>query len=228
MPDVSILERPVFGVAEAADLLGLQTQRVRGWLDGYTRQRRTYPPVIRTYPSGSDLVTWGEYVELDYLRQYRGMDVSLQSLRGVIQHLREELKTPYPLASAQAFVYERELVWQVQQDAQLPSTLAIVVRTGQGLALGTTAARFLRKVEFEWVDSGAIVRLRPAGQTSPVVMDPTIRFGRPTIGGATTERLWELHDAGDTVEWIAESYGLQIHDVRAAIAFEEQHQLAAA
>jgi hypothetical protein len=31
---VSILERPVYGVAEAAGLLGLRPDRTRAWLDG--------------------------------------------------------------------------------------------------------------------------------------------------------------------------------------------------
>lgn len=45
--DVAILERPVFGLGEAADLPGLGTARVRAWLDGYTRTEVTYPPVTR-------------------------------------------------------------------------------------------------------------------------------------------------------------------------------------
>jgi len=34
----SILERPVYGVSEAAGLLGLRADRARAWLDGYERQ----------------------------------------------------------------------------------------------------------------------------------------------------------------------------------------------
>ena len=54
----SILERPVYGVAEAAGLLGLRSDRTRAWLDGYTSGGVTYQPVIRREPTGDDLVTW--------------------------------------------------------------------------------------------------------------------------------------------------------------------------
>ena len=40
-----------------------------------------YAPVIRPEPTGDDLVTWGEFVELGYLREYRRKGVPLQRLR---------------------------------------------------------------------------------------------------------------------------------------------------
>jgi len=54
---VSILERPVYGVAEAASVLGLQSDRTRAWLDGYQRRDVRYDPVIRPEPNGDDVVT---------------------------------------------------------------------------------------------------------------------------------------------------------------------------
>ncbi len=77
----SILERPVYGVYEAAGLLGLRSDRARSWLDGYERSGVRYPPVIREEHTGEDLVTWGEFVELGYLREYRRKGVPLQQLR---------------------------------------------------------------------------------------------------------------------------------------------------
>lgn len=56
---VSVLERPVYGVAEAAGYLGLRSDRVRAWLDGYDRTGTSYPPVGREALTGSDLVAWG-------------------------------------------------------------------------------------------------------------------------------------------------------------------------
>ena len=60
------------------------------------------------------------------------------------------------------------------------------------------------------------------GPASPVVIDPRVRFGRPNVSGVATERLWELFDAGETVEQIVSGYDLAGEDVRAAIGYEEQ------
>jgi len=93
MSSVTILERPVYGLAQAASLLGLRSARVRAWLDGYERKGVSYQPVIREEPTGDDLVTWGEFVELGYLREYRE-EVALQRIRPVIASLRKAYSTP--------------------------------------------------------------------------------------------------------------------------------------
>ena len=51
-------------------------------------------------------------------------------------------------------------------------------------------------------------QIRPLGKVSPVVIDPLVRFGRPAVSGVATERLWELFDAGESVEEIAAGYEL--------------------
>lgn len=109
---VSVLDRPVYGVAQAAALLGLRGDRVRAWLDGYQRGGHDYPPVVRSESAGLDIVTWGEFVELGYLREYR-VDVSLQRIRPVIAELKSRYGTSYPLAHARPWVYDHELVLSV-------------------------------------------------------------------------------------------------------------------
>jgi hypothetical protein len=54
-----ILERPVYGVAEAAGLLGLRSDRACAWLDGHERGEVRYAPVIRPEQTSDKIVTWG-------------------------------------------------------------------------------------------------------------------------------------------------------------------------
>lgn len=209
-------------MSEAAGLLGLRSDRVRAWLDGYERSGVRYPPVIRVEPTGEEIVTWGEFVELGYLREYRRKGVPLQRLRPVIDELRREFGTPYPLATARPYVYGKDLVLELQRKNAIPAAIAIVIQSGQTIALADEAMRFFKKVEFEPPGEGDVCRLRPAGAASPVVIDPLVRFGRPSVEGVATERLWELHDAGDSVEDIAEGYDMSTESVRAAVSYEEQ------
>lgn len=218
----SLLQRPVYGITEAAGLLGLRPDRTRAWLDGYERQGVSYPPVIRSEHTGDEIVTWGEFVELGYVREYRRKGVPLQRLRPVIDELRREFATPYPLATSRPYVYGKELVLELQERTDLPAAIAIVVRSGQQILLTDEAKRFFGKVEFDHAGAGEARRLLPAGQASPVVIDPLVRFGRPAVAGVATERLWELFDAGETLEEIADGYELMPHLVGAAVAYEEQ------
>lgn len=214
---VEVLDRPVYGISEAARLLGLRPRRVRAWLDGYERAGHRYPPVVRT-AAGAELVTWGEFVELGYLREYRLADVALQRIRPVINQLRQEYGTPYPLAHHRPWVYDRELVLRVQEQVGLDPAFAIVVRTGQQLVLSDVAERFVRRVEFE---ADAVVRWRPAGPHSPVVVDPLRGFGMPQVGGVATERIFELIEAGESIDDVAAGYDLPAELVRNASAYEE-------
>lgn len=218
----SILERPIYGVSEAAALLGLRADRARAWLDGYARRGWSYAPVIRVEPTGDDVVTWGEFVELGYLREYRRKGVPLQRLRPVIDELRREFDTLYPLATAKPYVLGKELVLELQEKNGIPPAIAIVIRSGQQILLAQDAHRFLKKVEFDPPDQGDVRRLLPAGPASPVVIDPLVRFGRPSVQGVATERLWELFDAGESIADIAEAYEMPSDLIRAAIAYEEQ------
>lgn len=102
----------------------MHPHRVRAWLDGYERRGVRYTPVIRETPSGDGIVTWGEFVELGYLREYCRCEVPLQRLRPVIDELRREFGTPYPLATNRPYVMGKELVLSIQERNELPAALA--------------------------------------------------------------------------------------------------------
>lgn len=178
--------------------------------------------------TGNDIVSWGEFVELGYLREYRRKGVPLQRLRPLIDELRAEFATPYPLATGKPFIHGKELVLQLQEKNDIPRSIAIVVSSGQTIAFASETMRFLKKVEFNPPHDGDFRHLYPAGTASPVVIDPLRSFGRPAVEGIATERLWELFDAGEPFEEIADSYELSREDVRAAIAYEEQQRSLAA
>ena len=64
-------------------------------------------------------------------------------------------------------------------------------------------------------------RWRPdANADSPVIIDPDIRSGRPSVGGISTEILWEQADAGEDERDLADTYGLNVTQVRWALAYE--------
>ena len=213
-----VLDRPTYGISQTAHLLGLRPDRVRSWLDGYHRHGRKYPPVVRADHTGSEIVTWGEFIELGYLREYRRADVALQRIRPVIARLREGLGTPYPLAHHRPWVYDRELVLAAQEAEGLEPALAIVVRTGQEIMLSVVAEQFVKRIEFE---GDTARRWYPAGRFSPVVVDPTYSFGMPTVAGVATENLYELVAAGETIADVANGYDLTEEQVRSACMYEE-------
>ena len=216
------LERPVYGMSQAARLLGLRTDALRRWIDGYERAGTTYAPVIREERTGSDTVTWGEFVEAGYLREYRAKQVTLQYLRPVIAILREELGVRYPLATLKPYTSGRSLALKVQKQVGLDPSLNIVVLGRDGtVQLTDPAEAFLEKVDFDDDGTRDARRLYPLGRAVPVVLDPDHGFGEPTLtSGARTEAIAELVAAGEPRDRVAAVYDITVDDVDAAVRYE--------
>lgn len=219
---VGVLGRSLYSVSEAARLLEIPSQKLRRWLDGFTTGGQFYPPVIRPERTGSDEVSWAEFVEAGFLREYRVRRVSLQKLRPVVEQMRRAFGVPYPLAHFKPLVdhSKRELVFGFQQEADLEPELYLVLRgreTWQTIWAEPVRA-FLEKVEFD--PDGVAERMRPLGKGSPVVIDPSVSFGVPQVRGIRTEILAEAYAVGQQLPALAELYGLTVADVEAALRWE--------
>lgn len=229
---VNLLERPVYGFGQADSILGLKTGTARRWIDGYDRGGRRYLPVVRQTRTGVDLITWGEFVEARLLAQFRESGVPMLRMRPVIERLREEFDTPYPLATAGALLETsgKEIVRRVQVDLGLEEQLQlVVVRTGQTVLQWTQpVAAFQRSLS--WGGRGAkrlVVSLQPDLEVVNVSADPLRSSGAPTVRGVRTEIIAELFRAGDSLEEIAASYGLSKAEVDAAVRYELRSRAAA-
>jgi uncharacterized protein (DUF433 family) len=227
----SLLDRELYDEALAAEVLRVPSSTLHWWLEGGDQRGRHYEPVLRPQSTGSKTVTWGEFVEARYLREYRRtLGVQLSSLRQFIGYLRYQLGVPYPLAQAQPWVGPgRHLLVAAQEAADLPAELWVCVEPQSGITLLThPAERFLERVSFDGDEDGIVIRLHPAGKESPVVIDPQVRFGAPAVGGIPTETLAEVVNAGDSIEMVAQEFGLPLEVVIAALGYESRQARQAA
>ncbi len=205
--------------AAAARLLRVAPATLHYWLEGRPRGTKTYKPVIREEATGSNRVTWAEFVEAGLLRQYRRThNVPMVELRNFIESLRQELRVPYPLAHARPFVSGRKLVVEAQTQAGLDADFALVAQVGGQYVLTPAAQEFYERVTW---DGDVAAQWRPdPNPDSPVVVDPEVRFGAASVGGISTVILRELDLAGEDETDLAETFGLTAAQVRWALAYE--------
>ncbi|MEI2702121.1 MAG: DUF433 domain-containing protein [Baekduia sp.] len=229
MPNVvHLAERPLYGFAQVDHLLGLPAGTASRWIEGYERAGKTYDPVIRPAPTGELIANWGEFVETRLLAEYRDAGVPVLNMRPAIERLREELQTPYPLASAQMWLHVegKELVRAIEEKVGLERRLRLVeVRTGQMLGWSRSVESFLKSLEWSDGDDTSdgdptVVRLRPESDIDQVVIDPLRGFGEPVVRGVRTEVIAELMRAGESTSGIADTYELDQASVEAALRFE--------
>lgn len=218
-----ILELPLYSFSEAARLLELQPYKLRRWVNGAVVQGVTYPPVIRLAPTGSNEVTWAEFVEAGFLREYRVRGVTLQHIRPFIEAMRQSQGVRYPLAHFRPQVSRSDHqlmveLKQLQDDVGLDEDLALVKVVSGQLVWAEAMRAFLDKVEFD--PDGVSRRMHPLGLGDPVVIDPEIAFGIPQIRGIRTETIAEAIATGESPRQISESYGLHEDEVMAAVRWE--------
>lgn len=216
----TLLDRPVYGMAQVDHVLRLKGGTAQRWIDGYIRGGKHYPPVVRLETTESDTVTWGEFVEARLLAEYRSAGSSLQRMRPAIDELRKIFHPVYPLAHARPFlnVAGRELVMEVQQAVGLDNALRIVVvRNGQ-VVLAEPAQQFVRAADFGTGD--LVERIKPVADIEDVIIDPLRQFGEPVVRSVRTEVIAEQLRAGETVDGIAELFSLPRGLVEAAIRYE--------
>lgn len=221
---VTILDREMYTEAAAARLLRVAPSTLHWWLEG--RPPR-YRPVIRPEPTGSRTVTWAEFVEAVLLRSYRrDHDVPLKELRDFIDKLRDEFKVPYPLADRRPYIGPgRKLLIDLQRRSHLdPDFCLVAVANGQAV-LTAPGEEFFERVTWSGNEPTA---WRPHDDpASLVTISPLVRFGRPAVGGVSTEAIAGELEAGASVEEVAEDFGVDVEAVRWAHSYELA-QLAAA
>jgi uncharacterized protein (DUF433 family) len=222
---ITVLEREIFSEAEAARYLRVAQSTLHYWLEGGTRRGKTYPPVIRSEPRGARAVTWAEFVEAGLLREYRReLMVPMLELRAFIDRLRSELGIPYPLAHAQPFVGDRQLVWEAQEAVGLDPDFCLVAEVRGQLVLTGPSESFFSRVT--WRDDVAAAWRPHSDPDSPVRIDPEVRFGRPAVHGISTETLWEHVDEGEDPEETADAFGLTLAEVQWALSYESGRRAA--
>jgi len=221
----TVLEREMYTEAGAARLLRVAPATLHYWLEGRPRGTKTYKPVIRSEPTGSNRVTWAEFVEAGLLRQYRrAHNVPMVELRNFIESLRQGLGVPYPLAHARPFVSGHKLVIEAQAKARLDVDFALVAQVGGQYILTPAAQAFYDRVSWE---GDVAARWRPdANEHSPVGLDPAVRFGAVSVGGISTSILREQDLAGEDEADLADTFGLTIAQVQWALAYEMANQAA--
>lgn len=221
-----LLERPTYAMRDVDRLLRLSRGTAQRWIDGYTRGRRAYEPVVRLEATGSDVVTWGDFVETRLLAEYRLSGAAMANMRRSVVRLREELQIKYPLALARTWVRQegRELVRAAQSDADVDATYQLVVVRNDQLVLAHQVSRFVESVDFSPTTRGDAVveRIFPEPDLRGVTFDPTRKSGFPVITGRgiPTEVIAEQVRAGDSLASIAGSYDLSPGEVESAVRYE--------
>lgn len=211
---------------EAARLAGVPCAELRRWLLGYRRGKgdsaHTSPPLWTPEPlaAGINGLSFHDLLEIRFVKHFRRLGISLQTIRIAAQNAREILGSDYPF-TCKGFQTDGRTIFADAIAASGDPEL-IDLRRRQYVIQHVLRPSLLAGIEYE---NGGPARWYPMERSKVVVLDPEIAFGKPVVTevGVRTDI---LHDA-----WLAESknagrvaavYEVPVKAVEAAIRFEQR------
>ena len=172
---------------------------------------KRYEPVIERDSEAS--LTFGDLVELMYVRGFRDAGVPLFELRTTAAKFRREWKVAYPLATRKFATDGKGLLIELGGSWQH-------ALTGQKQA-------FFEEVGRQLVHTGDLTsEWRPLGKNRSVVLNPDRAFGKPIddVSGAHTYVLARSLMAEEDANLVAWWFGTSTDSVLDAAEFEKLFQ----
>lgn len=230
-PPVS--EWPTYTYPQVDKLLELSSGTAKRWVNGYVRNDRQYPPIVRKQPKPTSWVTWGEFLETRLMANYRDIDqVPVQHIRRAVERLRERTGDRHPLTKWSTFIQSsgRELLFEVQDPPNERDAFLFIERLVDGqLHLLPWVQEYVESVVDDEVDDDNITAIRPDVAFPEIVCVARRRGGRPTVRGRNVlaRTVADLVAAGERVEEVAEWYAISAEQVDQAWRYVRAHAAAA-
>jgi uncharacterized protein (DUF433 family)/DNA-binding transcriptional MerR regulator len=229
MPDTVVrLGIGVYSPADAAHLLDVPSTTIRRWVGGYTYTGtgppRNLPPVIET----DDLprlenrlaLSFVELMELRVVKRLVEAGVSLQQVRKAADCASEIFRTEHPFASKRVFTDGKKVFAAISSELE-PDIVELSKKKREQIISGRVFAPFLEELDFD-ANTNLAYRWWPLGKRKPIVLDPRISFGAPTVAGTAVRTSTIARVAGGSPRPdVARAYQISVAKVNAALQFEE-------
>ena len=214
----------LYTFSEAARLTGITHQELRRWLRGYDGARGDdprYAPLWESELAQADIdaLSFHDLLEVRFVKEFRKLGLSLQTIRAAAKTARELLDSPYPF-TCKEFRTDGETIFGGAIDASEDAEL-LDLRRRQYVFKRIVHPSLYAGIEFG-ADKRAS-RWYPIERSKAVVLDPTLAFGKPVVTSAAV-RTDVLHDAwlaeGKDKRRVARLYEVPLSAVEAAVRYE--------
>lgn len=214
-------ERPLYTIAEAAQIVDVPASTMGTWVKGYRRQSRHGRPVIgerivtslHAKSRGMPSIPFIGAAEALVVAAVRRRGVPLQRVRPALEILIRELGVEYALASRRLYTDGAEILFDYgdrygDTDEGHAAMELVVVRNGQGV-FAEIIADYLERIDY--ATDGFAERIRiPPFDDGVIVADPKRSAGAPIFahGGARVADALSLLEAGESPRTVSEEYGM--------------------
>jgi uncharacterized protein (DUF433 family) len=210
----------LYTVPMAARILREDGARVRAWING--AQHSGAPPIIhRQLPriGGQTVLGFLDLIEARFIKHFRDLGLSPQSIRKFAQKLRARHQTDHPFAMNKAFRTDGKTIFM--ETVETDEEKSILNLLNDNFEMGPVIEASLFE-SILYADDLAC-RWHPSTQQPRVVLDPNYAFGRPVVEGIwiPTDTLHAAATAEGSLSAVAEDFEIDKDAVAQAVAYEQ-------
>ena len=213
---------PLYTFAEAGRLAHVSTSTVRNWLSGYTGVTgKAVPRLINKSENDAAMVSFLQLIEVVVAGKFRKAErVSFRTVRRAYENAATQWELEYPFAHLRLEALGGHIVQRLREERARRSLQAL--DNPQQWSLPGLVVETVQQMEYDKKEIA--VRWYPVGKQYPIVVDPKVTSGVPTIEhrGVTIEVIHKRFKAGQKLDFIARDFELEPDIVEEALRFAEQ------
>jgi uncharacterized protein (DUF433 family) len=209
----SKLGEGIYSIPDIAFLLRLPKAKVRRWLNDFwdARLAKKYNQKYSWGKGREKATNFYTLIEFYVFYQLRDAGVAVNSIFSAHEEIANQLKTPYPFASAELLTDGKSILYSLEDGTTVKAD-----KTRQ-IAFKEIIKDFCKKIAFS--NNKLAERYYPLGKEQQVIVDPNHQFGQPVIEhtNVLAETIYRMHTAGESNEFLARLYDIPLKNVEAAI-----------
>ena len=211
--------QPMYTFGEAARLSGVAPATVRNWIRGYTVNDRTVPPLFESSAKDAASVSFLQLIEMVVAARFRKNRITFKRVRAAYDSAKTEWKLAYPFAHRQLGELVEHVAYWLEPEARDKSVRSL--GSPEQWSLPGLVMEIVRQLHYDESDLAA--KWYPAGKEAPIVIDPRVSAGLPTIAGrgVTVDALRKRWKAGYTIEFIADDFRMKADVVERALQYAD-------
>lgn len=209
--------QPMYTFGEASQLAGVSPQTVRNWLFGYTVKERQASPLFKAPPDQTTFCSFLQLIEIIVAAQFRKVShTSFLVVKRAYDNAQNEWGVNYPFAHLKLKAMGGHIVNMISESPSFQAVDELHQWTIPGLIQQT-----IDQLEYE---SELAAKWYPVGKTIPIVVDPRISAGLPTIvgRGVTVEAIDKRFSSGQKWDFIAQDYELTEDTVQEVLRYSRK------
>ena len=215
-PWLARLTIPNYRIKDAARYADVSTATIAHWHSDDASQ-------LLSEREDRAALSYLQLIEIAVVAAFRRAGVKLKDIKAARAYVQKQIEEEYPFAVYKFKTDGKNMLMDYAQiDKKKGKGKLLEVNKNGQLAWPEVLNRLLKEFEYD-PKKNFVSQWHVDGTSSPIIIDPRLSFGAPTVNGTPT---WAIRDrwiAGEAVEEIAEDFELPKKHVVVALGFEGYH-----